>query len=374
MEKKICAEGERINIMKIWREKNQRTNAGNGKITGRKCRKVWISLLFCIFMMAGSLTAQAAYLDAAKIKNAANARIGGGYPAGYCLSFVESVYQSLGVKRPYDCCATSSYRHYVKSNSMKSIPVGATVYFMGSATPCSTCGSSRCGHVGIYVGNGQFVHSINGSVIRSSMSSYRYQFRGWGYCGNFRIKSGKAPKGKLESVTAGDGKITVKGWAYDPDKEKESLTIEVYVGGAAGSGAKKVKLKASKSRPDIGAKYNGIGNLHGFSGDVGTTKTGKQTVYVYAVDMDGGQPNKLLGKQTVTIKKDKKAPVISDIQISNIDKNGYTVSCRVTDNGKIDRVQFPSWTEKNGKDDLEKNWKTSKKLAGKKRETHTAFV
>lgn len=52
-----------------------------------------------------------------------------------------------------------------------------------------------------------------------------------------------------------------------------------------------------------------------------------------------------------TINDDQK-PVISNIEVSSVNETGYTVSCTVTDNYKVDKVQFPSWTDANGKDDL----------------------
>ena len=46
------------------------------------------------------------------------------------------------------------------------------------------------------------------------------------------------------------------------------------------------------------------------------------------------------------------APVITDAKITNVSKNGYTVTCKVTDDGSLDRVQMPTWSENGGQDDL----------------------
>ncbi|MBM6842300.1 glucosaminidase domain-containing protein, partial [[Clostridium] spiroforme] len=43
---------------------------------------------------------------------------------------------------------------------------------------------------------------------------------------------------------------------------------------------------------------------------------------------------------------------IYDYQISNITAQGYTVSCLVKAEAGLDRVEFPTWTEKNGQDDI----------------------
>ena len=52
---------------------------------------------------------------------------------------------------------------------------------------------------------------------------------------------------------------------------------------------------------------------------------------------------------------DSTPPSISNVRITNIDANGYTVTCNVSDNVGIDRVEFPSWnTDKHRGEDA--NW------------------
>ena len=58
-------------------------------------------------------------------------------------------------------------------------------------------------------------------------------------------------------------------------------------------------------------------------------------------------------------------PKISNIKIVNQTATSYTVQCEVTDNESgIDRVQFPTWTELNGQDDLIADWGTNPKARG----------
>lgn len=49
---------------------------------------------------------------------------------------------------------------------------------------------------------------------------------------------------------------------------------------------------------------------------------------------------------------DHEFPVISDVQITDISAEGYTVSCKVTDNWGLRSVSFPTWTTQNDQDDL----------------------
>ena len=45
-------------------------------------------------------------------------------------------------------------------------------------------------------------------------------------------------------------------------------------------------------------------------------------------------------------------PTISNITISNMSSTGYRVSCTVSDDVGVTRVEFPTWTNENGQDDL----------------------
>ena len=64
------------------------------------------------------------------------------------------------------------------------------------------------------------------------------------------------------------------------------------------------------------------------------------------------------------ITKDSTPPVISDIAVTEINSTGYTVTCIVTDDVKVDRVQFPTWTILNGQDDLCGDWDKNEKVSG----------
>lgn len=49
---------------------------------------------------------------------------------------------------------------------------------------------------------------------------------------------------------------------------------------------------------------------------------------------------------------DTSSPTISDVKVTNLTIDGYTVSCTVNDNVGVTSVKFPTWTEQNGQDDL----------------------
>lgn len=104
---------------------------------------------------------------------------------------------------------------------------------------------------------------------------------------------GVQPFGSLDVVSAGVGKVTVGGWALDPETDA-SIAVHVYVD-AAGTA-----ITADGNRPDVDAVY-GYGPAHGFSRTI-TTTGGPHTVCAYAINAAGtGGGNTLLGCKAVTV-------------------------------------------------------------------------
>ena len=123
-----------------------------------------------------------------------------------------------------------------------------------------------------------------------------------------------------------------------------------------------------KVRRGTGTTYETIGTL------------GNGTIfYVYGKTISGGYTWGMINYDGTTgyvaleyaeymsgvITKDSTPPVISDITVTNINSTGYTVTCKVTDDVKVDRVQFPTWTILNGQDDLCGGWDKNEKVSGK---------
>ena len=177
----------------------------------------------------------------------------------------------------------------------------------------------------------------------------------WYVAGYNISSSGNAPTGWLDSVTSdGVGRIHVKGWTLDADSPTTSLDVHVYIGGAAGdSNAEGHVIKANLERSDIAAAYPGAGSAHGFDAVINTSKSGDQPVYVYGINVGGGG-NALLNNSgaRVNIIADTAAPTINDVKVSNVSGSGYTVTCKVSDNVGVTKVTMPTWTVKNGQDDL----------------------
>ena len=167
------------------------------------------------------------------------------------------------------------------------------------------------------------------------------------------------PIGAVDRIKGNQGSISVYGWAYDWDDINTSLEIHVYIGGSAGSGAECHVIKANGESPDLAS----IPGNHRFANIIETRLSGKQPVYVYAINIGSGG-NVLLHSMEVNISEDKKGPEISNCSIRDITASGYTVTCKVTDESGVDRVQFPTWTQKDGQDDIQSDWEHNSVATG----------
>ena len=66
-----------------------------------------------------------------------------------------------------------------------------------------------------------------------------------------------------------------------------------------------------------------------------------------------GNSSSSVTSATITKKTpDTTSPIISNVKVTEITDTGYTVTCNVSDNVGVTKVQFPTWTDANGQDDL----------------------
>ena len=170
----------------------------------------------------------------------------------------------------------------------------------------------------------------------------------------------------VDVVQGWQNHIYVKGWAFDPDTPNAKVAVHVYIN--------------NECHEVIADKYHDqglddtfhCGTDHGFALDIPTDQTGEVNVSFYAIDeQDANQHSEPSDSYSsyknptkVTITSDKTGPTITNAKVTNVDSTGYTVTCTVTDASGVNRVQFPTWTEKNGQDDLLSNWEVSSKASG----------
>lgn len=106
-------------------------------------------------------------------------------------------------------------------------------------------------------------------------------------------------------------------------------------------------------RTDVQAAISGYSNYDncGFDGSVSykSLSAGSHTITIRATTKSS--TTYTVAKITLTV-KDPIMPTITDVTVSNVTTTGYRVSCTVSDNAGIAKVEFPTWTSNNGQDDL----------------------
>jgi hypothetical protein len=77
--------------------------------------------------------------------------------------------------------------------------------------------------------------------------------------------TGDNPRGAYDVADSRQpGTVRVAGWAYDPNAPTSPISIHVYIGGTAGSGAEGHNIGAADNYPpDVGPAFPGVGNYHG---------------------------------------------------------------------------------------------------------------
>ena len=89
----------------------------------------------------------------------------------------------------------------------------------------------------------------------------------------------------------------------------EQIRVHVYIGGPAGSGEGH-EIYANTYRPDVNKALAGVGEYHGFEATINTERTGSQSVYVYGINIGGGENKDLSGSpKTVNINSVSKGNV-----------------------------------------------------------------
>ena len=100
-----------------------------------------------------------------------------GVPAeeGLCQAWANGVYEAAGYAKDASPSAEASAEAYAVSDDFSKIPVGAAIYGHSS---------SKFGHVGIYVGNGQVYHNVGGVQV-DTLEDWIANYRGfcWGWIG-----------------------------------------------------------------------------------------------------------------------------------------------------------------------------------------------
>lgn len=275
-----------------------------------------------------------------------------------CVDLIAFYYRYLGNTTPggnaRDYCSNALPSGWKRiTNSSGFVPQPGDICVWGA----NAGGNGSYGHVAIYInGNSSRINTVDQNYLNNQKTDYHFWNTAQVTCfirPDFSPPTGNNPIGGIDGVSSPSlGKITVIGWAYDPDDTTAQIDVHIYVGGPAGSGEKHI-VKANTYQKSVDDTYH-CGLYHGFFATFDTKKTGNQPIYAYGINIGGGTTNsQLYGvPRTVYINSDTEKPKVSDITVSQISSNGYRVTCRVSDNVGVTSVKFPSWEQHVGASDV----------------------
>ena len=105
---------------------------------------------------------------------------------------------------------------------------------------------------------------------------------------------GRCPVGNFEGLSTSGPRVTVGGWAADPDAGGRAIDVHLSVDGAI------LAVRADGNRPDVGA-VTPYGSRHGFAATFALAP-GLHTVCAHAINDAPGEEHTLLGCRPVDIR------------------------------------------------------------------------
>ena len=251
-----------------------------------------------------------------------------------CSGFVYFVYHHFGIE-----LSTSSQYYYYNIPSY-GVQVSAENALPGDIV-------SWDGHVGIYTGPNEMINAMSGrGVCLHSISNFSFDAINPAPPPKYVRVNGTFPDNekpvisdiRISNVSPAGFNVTCKVTdnvgiyrvSFPSWSEPNGMDDVVWFDGTISGDTATVWIDVRNHNNEIGCNY---------------------FTNIYAYDYSGNYTIQQV-IATVPNTADTEAPIISDVVISNISAAGYTVTCTVTDNVKVTRVAFPSWTEQNGQDDI----------------------
>ncbi|MBR3163161.1 MAG: C40 family peptidase [Clostridia bacterium] len=170
--------------------------------------------------------------------------------AGHCLEWVDNVWDNAGIAPERLHCACCAKDAHCVSTDRTNIPIGASVYSTGSGAS----GAHLYGHVGVYIGNGQVMDSVQGIVRTISLNEWapsndtneHNAWLGWGW------EDGNKSRGASQDSNSGStsGNSTSK-----TDNKSDSGT------GVNNSGGPDLEPVIQAALSQVGQPYNSTGSF-----------------------------------------------------------------------------------------------------------------
>ena len=166
-------------------------------------------------------------------------------------------------------------------------------------------------------------------------------------CGTTSNKSYTAnwsvgPVGYVDSCTGGEGRVSVVGWAYDPDVSSESINVQVKVYKQNGTTlVGEETFVANRPRDDVNSRYN-ITGQHGYSATIFNLVSGTYKVMVIALDQNGESDKQIGSTRTVTVSAAATVAYIDELGVAR-QCGTYTVITNTAGGASYGRGGAESW-------------------------------
>lgn len=300
------------------------------------------------------------------------------YTNGGCVQWVKDrAMEKLGITLP--ATGKRPTGKYAALNYWTILPEQG---YVQSATPRKDSLAIWDGGIGNYAGYGHvaYVEEVNGNQVYLSEGGYAGGNQGngvnigWWNANNLnRPKSGQTFLGYIyltgSAPSSGLSYTEIKtefvdtwnaglyGHIDNPGRIQLS-TVGAYVWDEAGTLVVNHREDCALSTSYVDQRLNIVGEALP-SG----LRSGASYTYQFYAIANGTEYKSAVGSFTVV---DDQKPEITNVTISDQSETGYTISCQVTDNYQVDRVQFPTWTEENGQDDMVADWWSNSAVRGRK--------
>ncbi len=213
----------------------------------------------------------------------------------------------------------------------------------GSGVPCYVFSADKYGSD---VGNHRFSETFYTDKT-GNVDVYIYAINAGGGTDNPQIGWGTAV------VSADITKPTITN-AYIKDVTRDGYTVVAEV--KDNVGIQRVRFPTRRRDTDAWNWYEGIKVNEGiYEYRVNVQEydnyEGMYDTHIYAYDYVGNTSSIGVAQYV-----DRTNPVISNVKFDRISADTVRVSCQVTDDSKITKVSFPTWTRYNNQDDMKEPW------------------
>lgn len=151
------------------------------------------------------------------------------------------------------------------------------------------------------------------------------------------------------ATTSGtSGAVRVTGWAFDQSSPTTSTDVHAYLDGPPSYGHMISAIHATATRNDVANVYPAAGPAHGYEATLSGLALGTtHTLFIYGIDVSGGQHNPLLGAKTFTVPSSVPARIISmpaasqagsSVTVRGFGTPGRTLELLYTPAGSSERV------------------------------------